>query len=225
MSSVEITDVLVLAAVDRAERHRARDRPEVPTWAVAEHVGVRPRSIAHVFMRYKLEELTEAGLLERSRVHGSTAWVLTPVGRRRLRRARSLGRVPALGEAPQHAVWRRAHARAEARIGGFGVAVADALRDASLLLGRMREGSAVASDDWFAVAERLREACRTLGSACYCLYEWREPEDDRPDIDTHVEPGDARLGEQERKRRRARRAGRRNTRLWETPASPAGGEQ
>ena len=224
MSSSEITDVLVLAAVARAERHRARSRPEVPTWAVAEHLTVRPRSAAYRHLRSGLQALEEAGSLERSRVHGATAWAITPAGRRRLGRARSTGKLPPLPEAPQHAAWRRARAQAETRIAACGTAVGEALQDAWFLLDAVRDGRPVASDDWFALAERLQRVCRTLGSATYCLYEWCEPEDEKPDIDTHVAASDDGLSEDERNRRRARRAGRRNTTLWETPASPAGGE-
>lgn len=70
------------------------------------------------------------------------------------------------------------------------------------------------SDAWFELAERLRHAARVLGSATHCLHEWREPSDERADIDTQEEPGDEKLSERERRSRHARRAGRRNTVLW-----------
>jgi hypothetical protein len=42
MSTTEIPDVTVLAAIDRAERHRGR--PGVPVWLVFEHLGIPRRS-------------------------------------------------------------------------------------------------------------------------------------------------------------------------------------
>ena len=70
------------------------------------------------------------------------------------------------------------------------------------------------SDVWFELAERLRASARSLGSATYCLHEWAEPDDERPDIDDHSDPGDASLAPAERRRRELRRIGRRNTHLW-----------
>jgi hypothetical protein len=66
----------------------------------------------------------------------------------------------------------------------------------------------------FEVADRLRSTCRRLGSARHCLYEWAEPDDKRSDADDHTNPPDAALTSQERLLRQARRAGRRNVRLW-----------
>jgi len=215
--------VVVLAAVDRGERHRVRDRRWVPVGAIAEHLALEPRSAGYRRMRQSLDALTAAGLLERVPQRHKQAWALTSVGRRRLSRARSAGKLPVLPEAPQHVAWRRAREQAQARIAGFGTAVADALQDASFLLDDMRDGRPAGSDEWFAIAERLRRACWTVGSASYCLYEWREPEDDRADIDSRSEPGDEQLPAGERNRRRARRAGRRNTTLWQTPPSRTGG--
>jgi hypothetical protein len=224
-SDVVVVGGLVLAAVDRAERHRARSSPEVPTWAVMEHVGVRPRSAQARRVRAGLDALAEAGSLERSRRHGAPAWTLTDVGRRRLGRARAAGSVPVLPEAPQHVAWRSARAAAEERVEAFTKAVGEGVLQTFFMLDGVVDGRPIGSDEWFEMAERLQRACRTLGSARYCLDEWEEPEDDRADIDTHEQPEDEMLPEQERKRRRARRSGRRNIRLWETPASPAGGER
>jgi hypothetical protein len=53
-----------------------------------------------------------------------------------------------------------------------------------------------------------------LGSASYCLHEWVEPREEQADIDDRRNPGDQQLAEGELARRRYRRAGRRNTYLW-----------
>jgi hypothetical protein len=51
-------------------------------------------------------------------------------------------------------------------------------------------------------------------SASYCLREWAEPVDEQADIDDGSDPGEERLSDTERIRRRSYRAGRRNTTLW-----------
>ncbi len=56
------------------------------------------------------------------------------------------------------------------------------------------------SDGWFTLARDLRCAAWIVGSATYCLDEWREPTDDRADVDTHQEPGEETLPEEERQR-------------------------
>ncbi|HEX5853923.1 MAG TPA: hypothetical protein VFY36_12630, partial [Solirubrobacteraceae bacterium] len=70
------------------------------------------------------------------------------------------------------------------------------------------------SDAVFELGERLRQGCWRLASASYCLREWREPEDARADLETHQDLSEAGLDRAEQARRRARRAGRRNIRLW-----------
>jgi hypothetical protein len=35
-----IPDELMLAAIERADRHNGRDTPEVPTWAIYAHLGL-----------------------------------------------------------------------------------------------------------------------------------------------------------------------------------------
>jgi hypothetical protein len=161
-----------------------------------------------------MTELEEAGLLERSRRHGMPVWALTDTGRRRLSRARRAGEAPVLPEAPQHVAWRQARAAAEAGIDGFSEAVGEGVLQTFYLLDALRAGQTVSSDEWFAMAERLHRTCRRLGSAIHCLGEWREPTDERADIDDRQDPGDHQLAESERTHRQARRSGRRNTSRW-----------
>jgi hypothetical protein len=73
---------------------------------------------------------------------------------------------------------------------------------------------AASSDAWFELSERLGRAVWRLGSATYCLHEWAEPSDEVADIDDRSDPGDERLADDERARRRSHRAGRRNVALW-----------
>jgi len=216
MSTIEITDVLVLAAVDRAVRHEPRGMPRAaPVWAVYEHVGVSSRSRAGRCLRARLTALDGSGLSHGKR-HGVETWELTQAGKRRLSRLRAKGRLPELPEAPQHRAWREAHAEAEQRIEGFWTALLDDVQRAHDLLDAARVPEGPPSDVWFELGERLHQGCRRLASATHCLYEWREPDDSRADVDHHTDAGDGALDAKERARRQARRAGRRNTRLWDS---------
>ena len=200
MSTTEIPDVTVLAAIDRAERHRGRQG--VPVWLVFAHLGIPRRSRR---VRAQLQALGQDGAIEQRRAHGVEIWALAPRGRRRLQGA---GRVD-LPESPQHCQWRNARTLAAQEIERFRATMRDAVTEASALL-----SDTPGSDAWFDMAERLQRAARRLGSATYCLQEWLEPEDDRADIDDHASSGDLSLNSRERQRREARRAGRRNIRLW-----------
>jgi len=200
MSTSPISDVTVLAAIDRAVRHRVR--PVVPIWSIFEHLGI-PRRSSRV--RTQIFELVQAGAVERSRVRSIEQFSLTSAGRRRLRRA---GEVE-LPESPQHQEWRNAQVLAAQEIERFRDALCELLADASALL-----DSGAPSDVWFELAERLERTARRLGSATYCLYEWAEPIDGEPDVDDRCEHDDEQLDPLDRQRRRARRAGRRNVGRW-----------
>jgi hypothetical protein len=201
MSTTQIPDLTVLAAIDRAERHRGR--PGVPVWLIFEHLGIPRRSRR---VRAQLQSLVQDGAIEQRRAHGVDVWVLVPNGRRRLRRAGCVD----LPESPQHRDWRNARTIAAQEIERFRGTLHDTIIEASALL-----NDTPGSDAWFELAERLRGAARRLGSATYCLHEWTEPSDIRADIDDHISPADLALDPRERQRRQARRAGRRNTRLWQ----------
>jgi ribosome-binding protein aMBF1 (putative translation factor) len=234
MSSTRVEDVvsgvLVLAAVDRAERHRrARvDPPGVPVWEIFGHLDVAARSRRARQVRARLEELVAAGALERLRRHSVAVWSVTRAGRRRLSRARRAGRLPVLPESPQHRAWREARGLAGERIDGFRLDVLEELEHAGELLDAdlaVAEGRVApellggsTSDAWFEVAERLQHACRRLGSASYCLWEWQEPNDAQADVDDHSDRCDRVFDGKQRGRRFARRNGRRNTRLWDRDA-------
>jgi hypothetical protein len=212
--SEPLPDALILAAVERAERHRSPRPAEalgVSFRDLVEHLGLVHSPWTTRRMRPDVERLRTAGLLARTRRQGSDWWSLTPAGRRRLtaaRRGRVVGELP---ESPQHRRWREARRQAERRIGGFRDEVRRALADADAQLGA---GEAVGSDAWFDVADRLKEACWRLGSATHCLHEWSEPDDRRPDRDDLRGSGDKDLDREERGRREWLRMGRRNTWAW-----------
>jgi hypothetical protein len=190
MSTIEITDVLALAALDRAVRHqRAGTQSGVPVWAVYEHLRISQRSGAARRLREQLAAL-EGSWLERGKRHGAETWRLTPAGKRRLSRLRRKGELPGLPESPQHRAWREAHALAGERIEEFRVALLEEVERAQGLLGAPVVAGSPFSDAVFELGERLHKACRRLGSATHCLYEWSEPDDVHADVDDHADPGD-----------------------------------
>ncbi len=209
--SANPSDELVLAAVERAARHHARDTPAVPVWAVLEHLDVRRRSVAARHVLTRLDALHTGGWLAASRRHGARTWVLTSSGVERLRRARRRVGVLELPESPQHRAWRTAHTAAAQEIERFRSELRERLADGARLLAAPTPPH---SDAWFELAEQLQRACRRVGSASHCLHEWAEPQDARADVDQHIEYADQELEPSARMRRQARRAGRRNIRMW-----------
>ncbi len=181
---VVIPDELVLAAVERAERHSGRDTPEVPTWAIYAHLGLAKRSGAARRVYARLGVLQEAGLLAPARRSGIPMWVLTRAGRRRLQRAVRAGGVE-LAESPQHRVWREARAMAGREIERVRHELRECLEQALLLLDADPPAD---SDAWFQLGESLKAPCRRLGSAVHCLWEWGEPDDAHADIDNDRSP-------------------------------------
>ncbi|HUB73390.1 MAG TPA: helix-turn-helix transcriptional regulator [Solirubrobacteraceae bacterium] len=217
MGDIEINETVVLAAVERAVRHRKPDTPAgVSVWAVREQLGASARSREGRAVRNMLVALEGKGL-QRVRRHGALTWELTAAGKRRLSRLRKQGELAVLGESPQHRAWREAHALAEQRLEAFRLA----LREGAQYTVRLMEEPSPSpgspdSDVLLEVGERLKRVCWELASAIYCLYEWREPDDAQADHDDHADPGDGQIEDpRERKARRARRMGRRNIRLWD----------
>jgi hypothetical protein len=205
-----VSDGLILAAVQRAERHRQRENEGVPLSFITEHLGFVYGSWTTRRLRPQLDALMAGGLLVRSRRHGIVVLGLTSSGRRWLARGLRAGEVGVLPESPQHRVWRHARSAAAERIEEFREQVRRALEDAGGLL----EGEQTGSDAWFGVAERLRSACRHFGSATYCLREWCEPDDADADVDEQHEAGDELLARDERGRVRSHRQGRRGVWRW-----------
>ena len=215
-----VFDVLVLAAIERAARHRTRAHEGVPVWVIRAHLHIPARSRDARRLRAHLGVLESDGLLSTGGRSGVVVWSLTEDGQQRLRATQAEGRVPVLPEAPQHIAWRQARAAAQERMAGFDQTLGQAVLDTFALLDAGRAGQPAHSDEWFAMGERLQRGCRRIGSASHCLYEWAEPSDDESDIDDRCEPGDDRLEPAERDRRRARRTGRRNIALWDTSSAP-----
>ena len=87
-----VSDGLVLAAVERAERHREREREGVMLSDIAEHLGFVHGSWTTRRLRPQLDALIAEGSLARSRRHGVVVWALTEAGRGQLERMRRAGR-------------------------------------------------------------------------------------------------------------------------------------
>lgn len=205
------SDELLLAAVERAARHRAKDTPAVPAWAILDHLAIPRRSGPARHVRAGLDALHAAGWLDRSRLHGIPTWELTDSGRRHLLWIQRSGEKPPLPESPQHRAWRNATTAAHQEIDRFCGDLRELIQAANLLLDATPPPP---SDAWFMLAERLRRACRLVGSASHCMYEWAEPDDAQADVDDALDPADMKLPQSERIQRRALRAGRRNIGLW-----------
>jgi hypothetical protein len=206
------SDELVLAAIERAALHDPRRMDSVPVWGILEHLGLSRRSGPARHVGTRLEAMATVGWLDRARRHGVPTWALTDAGARRLRDARRKGDVPALPESPQHRAWRLARVAAGQELERFRADVRERVERA---LGLLDAEPSPHSDVWLEHADELQRACRRVGSASYCLREWAEPDDDLRDVDERVDPADATLGGGELARRRARRGGRRNIRLWD----------
>lgn len=202
-----VPDELVLAAIERAERHRTNDAPGVPIWAITEHLDIPRRSGKARHVRSRLRAFEADGSLESLRRHKVEIWALTVAGRQRLRRAVRAGDIPQLPESPQHRAWRRARTIAAEEMERLRCSLRKTLAVALSLIDSDRPAH---SDRWFELAERLSVEAAQLGTAVHCLHEWVEPDDRRADIDSRRESSDRRLAPDERWRRRHRRIGRRN---------------
>jgi hypothetical protein len=114
-----VADDEVIAAVDRAARHRApegRGDRGVPVWVIVDHLGFVRSGWATRQLRPQLDGLVAGGMLETSRRHGRTCWTLTSAARKRLAAWQRAGKVPELPESPQHRTWRMARTYAAENI-------------------------------------------------------------------------------------------------------------
>lgn len=201
-SYVPITDGFILAAVERAERHKQDGA--VLTSDLTAHLGFEggPSTNKHLWPR--LEELRRAGLLTTAERRGEPFWSLTSVGRERLDKEREAGEIGDLPESPQHRTWRHAREQAAVRIEGFKAELTEAVEEADDLINQYRP---VMAKEWFALHTRLRWASWRFASAAYCLTEWPEPDDEFPDVDENPGP----------------RPGRRSTWAWDRSDAELGG--
>jgi hypothetical protein len=146
-----VSDGVVLAAIDRAERHRGGRDEGARMSTLAEHLGFVHGPWTARGLRPQLDALIEAGALERVRRQGMVLLVLTGKGRRRAARAR---RTVALPESPQHRAWRQTRKKAVERIDGLREDARRAVQDA----GRLLDVGEADSEALFLLAVRSRGA-------------------------------------------------------------------
>jgi hypothetical protein len=174
------SEALLLAAIERAQRHQSGEDRPVVFGAIVDHLGLPRGSWTTRRLRPKVDALEAAGLVQRVQRQGFTAWELTPNGRQWLATLRRSGDIGALPEAPQHRQWRKARDAAAERISEFHAHASQTLADAAQLL---EASSDVPSERWFEMSQRLGHSCWRLGSSTYCLREWTEPDDATFDVD------------------------------------------
>jgi hypothetical protein len=206
------SEELTLAAVERAERHRAPSPMPVAMWSILDHLALSGRSAGARAVRRQLSTLVACGDLHRGRRGGMPTWALSSAGHARLRRARDAGAALELPESPQHRAWRNARTSAGQEIERFRNRLREHVHAAERLLG---ESPPAGSDAWLQLGEELQADCRRVASASHCLWEWPEPDDQHSDIDQRCEPADETLDPPAAAARHALRAGRRNIRLWD----------
>jgi len=173
-----ISDDLILAAIERAERHRhPRRAPGISLSAVKRHLGLPHHGGTTRRLHPQLKALETAELIEQFHRKGSKVIAITDTGQRRLDAVRGEITLP---EAPQHREWREAKLAASERIPDFRSDLRSTLDEAIALLETDHEAD---SNTWFELSERLRHTGRLLASAIHCLREWPEPDDARIDKD------------------------------------------
>jgi DNA-binding PadR family transcriptional regulator len=176
--AASVTDDMILAAIERAERHRnPKSTPGISLPTLKEHLGVPHHGGTTRRLRPQLKTLEDAGLIEQYRRNGPDAITLTDMGQRRLDVVRGEITLP---EAPQHQAWREARHAASERIAEFRRDLRGTLDEAIALLEADHEAD---SNTWFEFSERLRHTSRLVASAIYCLREWPEPDDSQLDTD------------------------------------------
>jgi hypothetical protein len=177
-----ISDELLLAAIDRASRHRGAppDEPGETLSQIKRHLDIPHHGGTTLILRPKLQALHSAGLIDTFRRHSQDYLGPTDTGRQRLKALRRAGKLGELPESPQHQYWREAQLAASQRIPGFRGDLRGTLDEAIHLLEADHETD---SATWYALSERLHQACRKLASATHCLREWPEPDDSHADKD------------------------------------------
>ncbi len=170
---------LLLAALDRAFRHRRRaENPGVRLASVKEHLGLAAGGASTRRLRPAWNALQAAGLIEPSEPRGQPLWRLTRAGIERLQTVWQSDELK-LPESPQHRDWRKARAAASKQMVGFLDELRAALADTAdlLVIEPLTD-----SDSWRETGERLQRACSCVSWAVYCLSEWAEPDDSEADI-------------------------------------------
>jgi hypothetical protein len=171
-------DELVLAAIDRAERHHdPTHEPGVLLATIKQHAGLDHHGWTTLRLRPQLERLQAAKHIRCFKRRGIIVWTLTDAGRQRLADAQAAGELVPLPESPQHRHWREASGAAREEIDQLHADVGMLLDEATNLWQQPQPPAQA----WHDLGKRLTTACKWLASATYCLHEWPEPGDDTAD--------------------------------------------
>lgn len=183
-----VSDAVVLAAAERAERHHRGPADGVTLGEVIEHLGFARVGWTTRSLRPQIDAFLATGALVPFRRFGFDFLKLTSTGRRRLARE-CRHREVVLPESPQHREWRHARQQATERVAAMRQLLRETLDEADRLLSNEQTDS----DAWYALAPRLHTTCRQLGSVTHCLWEWPEPHDAHADHDTLPTRSDHRI--------------------------------
>jgi hypothetical protein len=110
-----VSDAVVLAAAERAERHHRAPADGVTLGEVIEHLGFARVGWTTRSLRPQIDAFLATGALVPFRRFKIDFLKLTPAGRRRLAQARR-GKEVVLPESPQHREWRHARQQATERV-------------------------------------------------------------------------------------------------------------
>lgn len=172
-------DALVLAAVDRAYRHRASVQPGVSLTEIADHLGLSPGPAASRRLHPTVDRLTyELGWLHTSRRWSRDCWALTDRGHEELSRALVAGIADELPESPQHREWRAARQHAAVRLEELRTELGELMAKLNGLIDAQPPASAA---ELVALAEPLHDHTTALAMAHYCLHERAQPDDAHAD--------------------------------------------
>lgn len=172
-----VPENLVLAAVERAQRHESRCAGPIPMTRIAQHLGFAPGAYTTRNLRLPLATLVQAGALEHLPRFSRDRWALTSAGRRRISGART--REEHLPESPQHRLWREQHTRAVKGMAEYRRRLREALEQAAAMIDDER----VDSEEWLTITKRLKVRSELFGSAIHCAREWAEPDDGERDAE------------------------------------------
>jgi hypothetical protein len=187
-----VSDALLLAAIDRAQRHSSHGPNAGVHWGeVLNHLGFAHNGATTRKLRPQTDALIARGLIETLKRHSRPVIKLTSSGRRRLAKARRAERAALeLPEAPQHRFWRDRRATAGACLDSVRDQLGSTLDEAT----RLFADGGGDSDAWFALGVKVRGHADLFAAATYQLNEWPEPDDTRADLDEDMRAGDPRIG-------------------------------
>jgi hypothetical protein len=175
-----VSDTVVLAALDRAERceyPNPRSEKGVYWTRLVEHLGFVRGPWTTRRLRPQVQKLVDAGLIVRTCNAGRIRWSLTDAGAVVATQARLDGQV-SLPDSPARREWRQARTGAADQIDRIRARLGGELRNALALVAEGGDSSA-----WYATGDTLSRECRRLGGAVFCSNEWDEPDDEHPDRD------------------------------------------